>query len=29
MKLGGNFLRVRDESCPPFTPFYLMVSGHI
>ena len=28
-KFGGNYLHVKDESCPPYSPFYLMISGHI
>lgn len=29
VKFGGNYLNVKDETCPPYTPFYVMVSGHI
>lgn len=28
-RIGGNYLKVRDPTCPPYTPFYLMVTGHI
>jgi len=28
-RIGGNYLRVRDQSCPPYTPFYVIVNGQI
>lgn len=29
LRIGGNYMNVKDESCPPYTPFYLIVNGHI
>lgn len=26
---GGNYLNVNDENKPPYTSFYVMVTGHI
>lgn len=28
-RYGGNNLNIKDENCPPYTPFYLFISGHI
>lgn len=28
-RIGGNMLNVKDPSCPPYKPFYLMTTGHI
>lgn len=28
-RIGGNYLNVHDPSKPDYTPFYLMVTGHI
>ena len=29
MRLGGNYMKVNDPLKPPYSPFYLMVTGHI
>lgn len=29
LRLGGNYLQVNDPNKPPYTPFYMMVTGHI
>jgi hypothetical protein len=28
-RYGGNSLNIKDENCPPYSPFYIFVSGHI
>jgi len=28
-RLGGNYMHVNDPNLPPYTPFYLMITGHI
>ena len=28
-RIGGNYLNVKDPSCPPYSPFYVMITGHI
>ena len=28
-RYGGNYLNVNDENKPPYSPFYLMICGHI
>ena len=29
LRLGGNYLHVEDPNKPPYSPFYMMVTGHI
>ena len=29
LRYGGNHLRVVDPNAPPYSPFYLMVTGHL
>lgn len=28
-RISGNYLPVKDETAPPYTPFYVVVSGQI
>lgn len=28
-RYGGNYLNIKDENCPPYSPFYVFISGHI
>ena len=28
-RIGGNMVPIKDENKPPYTPFYLMVTGHV
>jgi hypothetical protein len=28
-ELGGNNLKIHDPSCPPYTPFYVFINGHV
>jgi hypothetical protein len=28
-RIGGNYMKVQDPTAPPYTPFYLMITGQI
>jgi hypothetical protein len=28
-RYGGNYLTIKDENCPPYSPFYEFIRGHI
>ena len=28
-RIGGNYMNVNDPNAPPYTPYYLMITGHI
>lgn len=28
-RMGGNYMPMGDKSCPPYTPFYVIINGHI
>ena len=29
LRIGGNHFNIEDPNKPPYTPFYLMVTGHV
>ena len=29
LRIGGNHFSINDPNKPPYTPFYLMVTGHV
>ena len=29
LRIGGNYINVDDPNKPPYSPFYMMVTGHI
>lgn len=29
LRIGGNHFNINDPNKPPYTPFYLMVTGHV
>ena len=28
-RYGGNYLNIKDDKCPPYSPFYVFISGNI
>ena len=29
MRIGGNYMNIEDPNKPPYSPFYLMTTGHV